>query len=257
MSRFQGQVAIVTGAGAGIGFAIAQHLAREGAQVLVNDLDADLAQASAAKIEAETGSPCIGLGGDAGKVPFIYAMVETAVAHFGKLDLAVANAGITLFGDFFEFSPENFQKVVELNLQGAFFLTQAAAKQMRKQGSGGSILLISSNVGYQAFVNLSAYAMSKSALRFLSRNLVRELGPHHIRINTLAPGATLTERTALEGKDYGKMWSEVIPLNKIAQVDDIARSALFLLSKDAGHITGQTLLVDGGWETTSPLPVEE
>ena len=103
---------------------------------------------------------------------------------------------------------------------------------------------------------LAAYAMSKAALRMLARNLVLELGPHGITLNTLAPGATLTERTRTEQADYAAVWSELVPRGQIAVPDDIANACLFLLSEASAHVNGQTLVVDGGWSATSPLPEE-
>jgi glucose 1-dehydrogenase len=255
MNRFQEKVAIITGAGSGIGYEIAKQLVEEGASVILNDLDPKVAQQAAENLDKKGSGRCTAKAGDASQVDFCYEMVDKAVSEFGKIDIIVANAGITLFGNFFDFTPEAFRKVMDLNLQGSFFLTQAAARQMREQGNGGSILLMSSNVGYQAHANLTAYAITKAGLKMMSRNLVKELSPYKIRINTLAPGATLTERTALEIDGYDKIWANLIPLGKIGTPNDIAKSALFLLSDDAGHITGQSLLVDGGWETYSPLPL--
>ncbi len=169
----------------------------------------------------------------------------------------IANAGITLFGKFMDFTEDSFQKVMNLNLQGSFFLTQAFAKQIEKQGTKGAVLLLSSNIGCQSFPNLSAYAVTKAGIKMMARNLVSELSPLGIRINAVAPGATLTERTALEEADYWGTWSGITPLNQIATTNDIAKTTLFLLSDDASHITGQTVVVDGGWEAVSLRPAKE
>jgi glucose 1-dehydrogenase len=256
MNRFQGKVAIITGAGTGIGYEIAKQLIMEGASVVLNDLDEKICHEASLKIDLQTQiqGHCAAYAGDASDVDCIYKMVDFAVKTYGKVDMAIANAGITLFGKFLDFTPQSFQKVVNLNLQGSFFLTQAVARQIEKQGHGGRILLMSSTIGYQAFPNLTAYAMTKSAIKMLVRNLVAELSPLGIRINAVAPGATLTERTAVEEEDYWGTWSKITPLNQIATTNDIAKTALFLLSDDAHHITGQTLLVDGGWETSGLRP---
>ena len=249
---FKGQVAIVTGAGQGIGFEICSQLASQGASVVLNDIDEKLTSSAVSKINTG-GSNCIGLPGDAGNVSFINEMVKQAVNEFGKLNIVIANAGITLFADFFDYTPEAFNKVMQVNLAGSFFLAQAAAKQMKQQGTGGSILFMSSVVGHQAHKNLAAYAITKAGLEMLAKNLVIELSPYHITANAIAPGATLTERT-MDDKEYDSTWSRITPIGKPATTTDIAKAALFLVSPDAKHITGQSLVVDGGWTSVSPSP---
>ena len=249
---FQNKTAIVTGAGQGIGFEICRQLAKQGANVLLNDVDPALAKNASAQIIAE-GGKCIPVDGDCSKNAFIHQMVNTAVSQFGKLDIVIANAGITLFGDFFTYSAESFFRVMEVNLGGSFFLTQAAANQMKQQVNGGSILLMSSVTGHQAHKDLAAYGMSKAALEMLAKNLVIELSPFKININAIAPGATLTERT-LHDAGYEKIWSTLTPIGRPASVTDIANAALFLVSDNARHITGQSLVVDGGWTSISPSP---
>jgi 3-oxoacyl-[acyl-carrier protein] reductase len=183
-------------------------------------------------------------------------MVTDTVSKYGALHCAVANAGITTFGDFFEYKPESMSKLLQLNMGGTFFLAQAAATEMRKTG-GGSILLMSSVVGVQAHKYLAAYAMTKAAIQMLAKNLVLELSPYNIRINSIAPGATITERTLAIEPGYAETWKRITPLGKPANTDDIANTALFFLSDQAGHITGQNLVIDGGWTSVSPPPGEE
>jgi glucose 1-dehydrogenase len=250
--KFQDHVAIITGAGQGIGFEICRQLALQGASVLLNDIDERLTSSAVNKITNEGGN-CIGLSGDAAEVSFIDELVKCAVNEFGRLDIAIANAGITLYADFFDYAPEAFNKVMQLNLGGSFFLAQAAAKQMKQQESGGSILFMSSVVGHQAHKNLAAYAITKAGLEMLAKNLVIELSPYNINVNAIAPGATLTERT-LEDKEYTNTWSRITPLGKPATTNDIANAALFLVSPNSRHITGQSLIIDGGWTSVSPSP---
>jgi NAD(P)-dependent dehydrogenase (short-subunit alcohol dehydrogenase family) len=244
--------AIITGAGQGIGLKIARMLARKGTSVVLNDQDETLAEA-AEKMIREEGGQCIAVTGDCSDPLIIQAMVDTAMEHYGKIDIAIANAGITLFGDFLDYSPEAFRRVMEVNLAGTFFLAQAAAKQMIQQGSGGSLLFTSSVVGIQAHKNLAAYAMTKAAINMLAKNLVVEISAHGINVNTIAPGATLTERT-LEDPGYISTWSRLTPMGRPGTVSDIASAALFLVSDEARHITGQCLVVDGGWTSISPNP---
>jgi len=250
---FKNKVAIVTGAGQGIGFEICSRLAREGANVLVNDIDPALADKAAKDIIKITGGTCLALAGDSSNAAFIQTMVDEAVAQFGKLDIAIANAGITLFGDFLTYPAESFFRVMEVNLGGTFFLAQAAAKQMKTQASGGALLFTSSVTGHQAHKDLAAYGMSKAALEMLAKNLVIELSQYKINVNTIAPGATLTERT-LDDPGYTDTWSKLTPMGRPASVADIAATAMFLVSDMAKHITGQSLIVDGGWTCISPSP---
>ncbi len=253
MTTFAGQVAIVTGAGEGIGLEIASQLAAAGAAVLLNDLDGDRAGEAAATIRAD-GGECRPHVGDAGDVSLVRGMVSEAVATWGRLDMAVANAGLTLYGDFLDYEPVMLERLLNLNLRGTFFLTQAAARQMRDQGGGGRILLMASVTGVQAVRYLAAYGMTKAAISMLARSLVHELSPHHITINAIAPGAILTPRNLLDDPDFERSWGKLNPVQRVGTVEDIAAAALFLLAPAAGYITGQTLVVDGGWSATSPLP---
>ncbi len=248
---FNGKTAIVTGAGQGIGFEICRQLAASGATVLLNDLDAGLAERAAAAVQAA--GRCIACPGDSADLGFIHRLVDRAVDETGTLDVVVANAGITLFGGFLDYPPESLRRVLDVNVGGTFFLAQAAANALIKQGKGGSIVFTSSVTGHQAHKDLAAYGMSKAALELLAKHLVVELSPHGINVNTVAPGATLTERTA-EDATYFETWSALTPMGRPARPEDIASAVLFLLSEGARHVTGQTLVVDGGWTSVSPSP---
>lgn len=249
---FSQQVAIVTGAGQGIGFEISRQLAAQGAQVILNDLEESLAIEAAKKITEDKGV-CIPVAGDVSDVDFLQYLVDQAVKNFGKLDIAIANAGITLFGEFLDYDADDFNKVVNVNLRGTFFLAQAAARQMKLQGNGGKLLFMSSVTGVQAHKNLAAYGMTKAGIQMLAKNLVIELSAYKINVNALAPGATLTSRTIAD-KDYEKTWAELTPIGRAAAIEDIANAASFLVSPQADHITGQTIIIDGGWTSISPSP---
>jgi len=253
-SGIKNKVAIVTGAGEGIGFAVAQLLAASGAQVVLNDLDATMANNAVEKINSAYPNMCLSFAGDAGSVATIDEMVDFTIKHFKKVHFIIPNAGITLFGDFLDFKVASFQKVMELNLQGAFFLSQRAAKEMIKQGEGGSIVFMSSQVGIQAYQHLTAYGMTKAALRMMAKNLAYVLGKYKITANAVAPGATLTERTKNEQPDYEGIWAKLNPNERVGSPEDIAKTVLFLLSEDASHINGQTIPVDGGWTVGGKYP---
>ena len=251
-----GKAAVITGAGSGIGYAIAEAMLRQGVNVVLNDVDADtLSEATAELRQVGPGQvrPCLG---DSSDPDFIREFVAHCVGEFGSIDLVIANAGITMFGHFLDFQPENFDRVMEVNLRGTFFLVQEAARAMQAQGHGGRVVLMGSNVGEQGYPQLTAYGMSKAALAMMSKVLIHELAPLGITLNTLAPGATLTERTRLEQDDYAKVWGALVPRGRVAMPADIANVCLFLLSRASGHMVGETVIVDGGWTATSPLPAE-
>lgn len=250
---FNNKVAIITGAGSGIGLAIARKLSKYGVSVVLNDISEEKVRTAAASI-GQDGGKCVACPGDAADLKVINALIERADQIFGRLDFCIANAGLTYFGDFFSFSPKQFEAVMDLNLKGTFFLCQAAAKHMRDAGVKGKLLLMSSNIGAKSYPFLTAYSMSKAALQMMAKSLVLELSPHQISVNALAPGATLTPRTLIDDPDYEAHWQALTPLGKAAVPMDIAEVALFLLSSAANHITGQTIVVDGGWSQMGNYP---
>jgi len=249
---FTNEVAIITGAGQGIGFGIAMALARQGAKVLLNDENEELAEKASKEIQS-TGGVCYGYCGDVADPAVIKFLVNETVEKFGKITIAIANAGITLFGDFFSYTPDQFQRVMNVNMNGSFFLAQYAAAKMKEQNEKGTILLMSSATAHQAHKDLAAYSMTKAAIEMLAKNLVIELSPYGITINSIAPGATLTERT-LHDKEYKSTWERITPLGKVAEINDIVTAALFFVSPASRHITGQSLVIDGGWTSVSPSP---
>lgn len=247
------KVAIITGAGQGIGLEIARNLVENGGQVILNDLEKSLTEEAVANLSRMGKGSVLGCSGDSADEAVIDELISLALENFGRIDQVVCNAGITLFGSFLDYSRADFLEVMRVNQAGTFFLTQAAARVMREQENGGAILFTSSVTAHQSHENLAAYAMSKAAVEMLAKNLVLELAPLGIRVNAIAPGATLTERTTSD-PDYATTWSKLTPTGRPASTTDIAEAAFFLLSDSARHITGQTLVVDGGWTSISPSP---
>jgi len=243
------KTAIITGAGQGIGLRIAEMLHASGANIILNDVDDALCKEASAKL----GNRCLAMTGDSSEPAFIQKMVNKAVEAYGQLNIAIANAGITLFGAFSSYPVADFNRVMDVNLKGTFYLAQFASNQMIKQSSGGSLLFTSSVTGHQAHKNLAAYSMTKAGIEMLAKNLVSEIAEHGINVNCIAPGATLTERT-LQDPDYTATWTNLTPMKRPGTVDDVANAAVFLVSEQARHITGQSLVIDGGWSAMSPSP---
>lgn len=248
------KVAIITGAGEGIGFAIAELLVKNGSKVVINDIDEKVCKEACDKFNLIAPGSCFPFCGDAGTIEVINQLVDFTLNTFGQINIVIPNAGITLFGSFLEFSPESFQKVINLNLQGAFFLVQRVAKEFIRQGNGGKVVLMSSQVGIRAYKNLTAYGMTKAALQMMATNLTHELGHYQINFNVVAPGATLTGRTEKEQPDYIGTWESLNPNKRVGTPKDIANTCLFLVSNEASHIHGQTIPVDGGWTTVGKYP---
>ena len=250
---FSDQTAIITGAGMGIGKEIAGQLLMQGAFVVVNDANQEVLGGLPETWDTYKGRFAT-VAGNAGDPQVIEEMMLTAQQYNGRLDIVIANAGITTFGSFLDYTADQFQALMDLNLKGSFFLAQAGARRMKAQGSGGRILFMSSVTGHQAHEYLVAYGMTKAALEMLAKGLVVELSAFGITVNAIAPGATITERTLKDDPNYNKTWEAITPMGRPATTKDIAHAALFLVSPLSGHITGQTLVVDGGWTSVSPGP---
>ncbi len=253
MSLLKDKVGIITGAAEGIGLSIAAAMLNQGAKILINDLNQKSLKSAQESLKQHQ-STCIFHAGDASDKDLVYEMVDRVCRKFGPLSLVVANAGITHAGPFADFPEDKLVEMLNLNIKGSFFLAQTASRSMIHHHIGGRIIFLSSVTGVQAHKGMEGYGMTKAALRMLARNLAPELGPHGITVNCIAPGATLTPRTLNIDPDYAKDWSKVTPTGTPATTDDIAAACLFLLGPQARHINGQTIIVDGGWTNTSPLP---
>lgn len=246
---------VVTGAAVGIGFQIALDLLSQGHFVILNDIDENNLGKSLQLIKKQGFTNCELLLGDASSPLFRQNLFQLINHSPGEFSGLVANAGITTFGSFWDYSEQSMNKILDINIKGTFFLVQESAKYFKENQIKGSIVVITSVTGHQAHPDLAVYGMTKAALSQLVQNLVIDLSPFQIRINAVSPGATITERTT-ENQNYKKNWSKITPLGKPASVYDISEAVQFFLSDKSGHITGQTLIVDGGWTAISPPPLD-
>lgn len=254
-NRFEDKVAFVTGAGVGIGTAICKGFAQEGALVALNDIDEGLARKTAQQLNSELGRECVfAYAFDVANVEAVRHAIADVDARFGRLDAVVANAGVTNFGSFLEYTPEAFDRITGVNLRGTYFTAQAGAKAMIARDIPGRIILLSSVTGIQAFLNLGAYGATKAGILLMARALALELGQYGITVNAIAPGLTRTERTLADDPHMDDHWPDVTMTHRITEPEDIAAAVLFLCSAEARQITGQTLVVDGGWTIRSPIP---
>jgi glucose 1-dehydrogenase len=246
--RLQGKTAVVTGAGTGIGQAIALAFAKEGASVVVDYVgDASVAEETLNKISAMDGkSP--GVAADVSNPDQVNGLIQQTLAAFGKLDIFVNNAGIEKKFAFVDYPLEEWQKIVAVNLTGAFLCSQAAARQMIAQGSGGRIINISSIHEDLAFPLNAPYSATKGGIRMLMRTIAIELAPHQITVNNIGPGAIYTpidKDVEVDAKLNDQILAE-IPLGRWGKPEEVAKLAVYLASDDAAYITGSTHFIDGG-----------
>jgi len=239
--RLRGKATAVTGATRGIGRAIALAFAREGADVLVNGRDATAGAKVCAEIEA-LGRRGVWHAADLGRVAEARGIVAAAVAAFGRLDVLVNNAGLFERKPALEMEEADWDRLLDVNLKGAFFCAQAAARAMR--GRGGVIVNVASDAAWSGGLNPCAhYAASKAGLVSITRSLAKELAPHGIRVNALAPGLIATEMGGTAGSTLPGL---VIPLGREGTPEEVAASTVFLASDEASYVTGANLNLSGG-----------
>ncbi|MBB5064640.1 SDR family NAD(P)-dependent oxidoreductase [Granulicella mallensis] len=248
MPTLQGRVAVVTGSGSGIGQAIAERLAKEGANCVVDYRDhIDQAQATADKITA-AGGKAILVRADVSVLSDCTNLVDQAWQQLGSCDILVNNAGIEKGADFWDVTEADYDAVLNVNLKGAFFLTQAFVRKLRDAKKPGRVINISSVHEDMVFPHFSTYCASKGAMRMLMRDLAVELGPLGITVNNIAPGAVNTpiNTSLLANKPKLDALLANIPLGRLANPEEIAGLAAFLASDDAAYVTGSTYVIDGG-----------
>ena len=244
--RLDGKVAVVTGAARGLGQGMALGLAEAGADIVLVDL-LDLTD-SRSRVEA-LGRRCTALTADLSHEESVARIVSAAQSSMGSIDILVNNAGIIRRQPLLEFSEKNWDDVLQINLRALFFLSQAAAQVMVKQGRGGRIINVASMLSFQGGILVPSYTAAKSAVMGLTRALANELAPHNITANAIAPGYMATDNTAALQADpvRSKAILERIPANRWGTPEDLQGVAVFLASEAAEYCHGMVLHVDGAW----------
>lgn len=253
--KLMGKVAIVTGAGRGIGRGIALRLAEDGADVVVNDINEELVNQVVKEIQ-NLGCRSMGIIVDVSASKEVYGMVDQVVSEFGKLDIMVSNAGIAQVKPAIELTEEDWDRVFSVNAKGVFLCAQAAAKQMINQ-KGGKIINCASIAGHSGFSLLSHYSATKFAVVGFTQALAKELGPYGITVNAYCPGIVGTDMWDLIDEKMGdylglpkgetlKKYSELITLGRVERPEDVACLVSYLASSDADYMTGQSINICGG-----------
>jgi glucose 1-dehydrogenase len=244
----QDKVAIVTGGASGIGAAITRALARAGARVVIDYVvDPPAAEALAQEIVV-AGGQAVSVKADVSKAAELQVLVDAAVAHFGRLDIMVNNAGVETRSSVLDTTEEQYDRVLAINLKGAFFGTQVAARQMLKQGGGGRIINISSVHEDWPMPGNTPYCLAKGGMRMLTRTAGVELAPHGIGVVGVGPGAVETpmNHATMNDSALRAKLTAAIPLGRMATPEEIARVVMFLAGDGASYLTATTVFADGG-----------
>lgn len=251
MSRFAEQVAVVTGGASGIGAAIVARLLGEGARVVAVDVNAEAL--AAAEDQAADGDALAVAVADVTRDGDVAAAVGLAVERFGRLDLAFNVAGASRFGTILDGAEDDWDATVDVVLKGTYLGTRHAGRAIRESGRGGAVVNVSSLNAHVPLHGGSPYAAAKAGVENFTKSSALELAPHGIRVNAVLPGLVETPMTAplRENPDLLADFLGRVPLARAAVPDDIAGPCLYLASDDARYITGTSLVVDGGWETTN------
>jgi len=249
--KLKNKVALITGAGSGIGRATAILFAKEGAKVVVADIAKEAAEETV-KLIKEAGGDAIFALADVTKASDVQKMIETAVNHYGRIDILFNNAGVNIMAPISETSEELWDKIISINLKGVFLGCKYAAPVMIKQG-GGVIINTASTFAFVGALNFSAYCASKGGVAAFTRALALELAPYKIRVNCICPGTIETPLVRQIWEKSGKPEEmresrlKLHPIGRLGKPEDVANAALFLASDDSSFITGTALFVDGGY----------
>lgn len=245
-----GKVAVVTGGARGIGRAVAELAAGAGADIAIIDILGDLAQQTAREIAESTGKKVVAFGADLTKSDVCVEVTNAIAAEFGQIDVLFNCIGINPNTPALEISAEEWTAVINVNVNGQFFISQAIARKMVERGKG-SIVAIGSNSGFTVDrpQPQAHYNTSKAAVHQMVKSLAIELAPHGIRVNAVAPGYVITEMTArgISNPEWLPMWKDMTPMGRFGQPEEIANLMLFLASDAASYMTGSIVLIDGGY----------
>lgn len=246
--RLSGKVAVVTGSSQGIGRGIVERFAREGADVVINYNRSPGGAGEVLAVVEAAGQRGLVVQADVSTAGGVQHLIDAAVDHFGELDVLVNNAGVEVHAPFWEVTEEQYDRVLNVNLKGVFFATQAMVNHARQSNRPARIINISSVHEELPFPNFTAYCASKGGVKMLTRNLAVELGHLGITVNAIAPGAIETPINTKLLNDPAKLNAllQQIPLARLGQPEDVAGVAVFLASDDAAYVTGSTYFVDGG-----------
>jgi NAD(P)-dependent dehydrogenase (short-subunit alcohol dehydrogenase family) len=245
--RLKDKVSIITGAAQGIGLACAQEFAKEGAKVVLADINQTLGEQEAEKIRADSGDavfiPC-----DVSKKVQIQELVTRTVARYGRIDVVVNNAGVNHSANFFDITEEDWDRVTSVDLKGTFLLTQAAARVMVEKKISGAIVNFSSVMAVLALADQVPYCAAKGGINQLTKAMALALSEYGIRVNAIGPGPVMTElmKRVVYNKEKETELLSRLPIGRIAECREIATVAVFLASDDSSYFTGQTLYPDGG-----------
>lgn len=243
--RLKGQVTIITGCAQGIGKSIAETFAKEGANIVVSDINIELAQKTADELKSVYGVETLAVAGNVAKLQECENLVAKALEKFQKIDILINNAGITKDNLVLRMSEMEWDAVIAVNLKGVFNCTKAVTKQMFKQRAG-RIINITSVVGLMGNAGQANYSASKGGVIALTKTCAREFSSRNVLVNAIAPGFIRTAMTDALTDDVKAKLSEQIPLKRLGEASDIAKAALFLASEESSYITGHVLSVNGG-----------
>ena len=243
--RLKGKIAVITGSAQGIGKAIAETFAQEGANLVISDINAELSQKTADEIKAKYGVETIAVAGNVAKLEECENLVKSALDKFSKIDILVNNAGITKDNLVLRMSETEWDAVIAVNLKGVFNCIKAAAKPMLKQREG-RIINIASVVGEMGNAGQINYSASKGGVIAMTKTCAKEFSSRNILVNAIAPGFIRTAMTDVLSDEAKKAMSDMIPLKRLGEASDIAKAVLFFASDDSSYITGHILSVNGG-----------